>query len=104
MKTVVVPGPCKFRTTISVEKIDRKTATATVESECPFYNGISEELENLDVNIELFGKLSEGRVYAACKEHAKHTTCSVAIGILKAIEAEFKFALPTTATIEFIED
>ena len=101
MKVTITPGPCKMITTVDVEKKDRKTAIVKIQTNCGFYKPIEEELSEVDVNSEIFGKLGEGVVYTTCKKYCKHATCPVPCGILKAIEATFQLALPTDVTIEF---
>ncbi len=101
MKVTIKPGPCKLTTIVEAEKIDRKTIGLKVTSECKFFKPLEEELTQVDVNKEVFGKLTEGDIYATCIKYCKHPACPVACGIVKAVEAAAGMALPTDVSITF---
>lgn len=102
MKVTISPGPCKLKTIVEAEKIDRKTASIKITTDCKFYKPLEEELTQVDVSKELFGvPLAGGDVYAHCIKYCKHPSCPVASGILKAVEAACGLALPTDVSITF---
>ena len=101
MKVTIQPGPCKLTTIVEAEKVDRKTASVKIQTQCRFYKPLEEELTTVDVRQEIFGTLAEGEVYSACKKYCKHPTCPVPSGILKAVEAACGLALPTDVSITF---
>lgn len=101
MKVTIAPGPCKLITVVEAEKIDRKTAKIKITTDCKFYKPLEEELTQVDVNKEIFGKFAQGDVYASCIQYCKHPTCPVPSGILKAVEAACGLALPTDVSITF---
>jgi hypothetical protein len=96
-----MPGPCKLKTVVHAQTADDDSIDIKIETECGFYKPFEEENLNVEPYEEIFVKLGEGSVFAECKKYCKHATCLVPTGILKAIEAEGKLALPTDASITF---
>ena len=58
----------------------------------------------MDAYAEIFSKPHEGTVYKTLSQHVPHTACPIYSGVLKAIEAEAKLALPRDVSFRFIDD
>ena len=101
MKTVIMPGPCKMKTEVETEKIDRNTVSIKIKTDCKFYKPLEEELKQVDLYKECFLPLGEGNIFKTCKKYCKHPSCPIPCGILKAVEAEGGLALPTDVYISF---
>ena len=101
MKVTVMPGPCKMKTEVYAEKIDRNSVSLRIKTDCKFYKPIEEELSKVEIYKECFAPLGEGEIFKVCKKYCKHPSCPVPCAILKAVEAEGKLALPTDVSITF---
>ncbi len=101
MKVTIQPGPCKLKTIVEAEDIDGETAKLNIQTECKFYKPLEEELTEVDIMSEVFGKLAGGEIYQSCAKYCKHPSCPVPSGIVKAVEAAAGMALPTDVSITF---
>lgn len=99
----VFSGICGFKTTIRVEKGEKRhTATCVMESDCPNHKKVAKILEPATFNMmdELFKK-GESQVLNACQGIVPHVSCPVPAAVLKALEVGVGLALPADATITF---
>jgi hypothetical protein len=103
-KVEVHAGVCGFKTIITAEAEDEQTIAVSLASGCPNLKGAAAELGSVDAYSEIFSKPHEGVVYKTLSKHVPHTACPIYVGVLKAIEAEAKLALPRDATIRFINE
>ena len=101
MRVTITPGPCRFTTIVDAEQTDSGKAGIKIQTDCTFYKPIEEELTEVDAYSEVFGKLGEGEIYSVCRKYCKHAACPVPSGIIKAVEATFKLALPTDVSMVF---
>jgi hypothetical protein len=102
-KVEVHAGVCGFKTIISAKAEDEQTIAVSLASGCPNLKGAAADLGTVDAYTEIFSKPHEGVVYKTLSQHVPHTACPIYSGILKAIEAEAKLALPRDASIRFID-
>ena len=98
-KVTVMAGPCKFTTTITATLSDFSDITLNIDSECPHFKELNNELNEVDAFNELGMSRTPGIVKETVEKYAKHKTCPVCIGILKAIEVEANLALPVNPQI-----
>lgn len=101
MLVTITPGPCKLITKVRATANEEGRIDLEIETDCKFYQSLGEELRSVDAYEEVFSPFGENSVSEACKKYCRHATCPVPAGILKAIEAEAKLALPTDASIVF---
>ena len=96
-------GPCGFNTVIKAETEKPYKVKVTVESECPHYKTVNEDLkEPLDaLGICCKEKYDRNTVYKIFAKHMKHPACPVAVGVVKAMEAEAGLALKTDIEMKF---
>jgi hypothetical protein len=100
----VASGVCGFTTRIQAKKVEKRTVSIELESDCPNMAALSEALKQLGALTmrEILNKNEEGNpVFRVCSEHLAHSSCPVRVAILKAAEVELGLALPRPATIEF---
>lgn len=92
-KVTVMPGPCKFTTEISARLSGFSEIHLEINSQCPHLEKLKTELTQTDAFNELGMGRKPGVVKATVEKYAKHVSCPVYIGILKAIEVEANLAL-----------
>jgi len=102
-KVKVNPGACGNIATIEAISEDGVEAKLTVESGCKAVMKMIEEVGDTYEGMELcFEKPGCGPLYEyASKNFPPHCGCPVISGIVKAIEAECKLALPRDVSITF---
>ena len=98
-KVTVMAGPCKFSTEIKATLSDFSDISLDINSECPHFQELSNELKEVDAFDELGMSRTPGIVKETVEKYAKHKTCPVCVGILKAIEVEANLALPVNPEI-----
>lgn len=98
---IVKSGICGFTITIKAYSDGARDPRVKLEidSGCPNYQKIAQELTEVDAYKELFNKLHTGRVYEVFAKYSPHPSCPSLSGILKTIEVAAKLALPQTAGI-----
>ena len=104
IKVEVFSGVCGFTTRIEVEETDRYVALCRMEGQCPNCNKVAALLAEEPINVmdELFRK-GKSKVIEVCRTNLPHISCPVPAGILKALEVGVGLALPSDASIKFIE-
>ncbi|GKX29801.1 hypothetical protein SH1V18_22810 [Vallitalea longa] len=100
----VKPGICGFDTTIDVESKDMQNVTINVQTDCPNYQTINDELIEIDSFGEVLGTFGESKVCRLAKKYCKHPSCPIPTAILKGIEVECRLALPQKVEIDVIKD
>jgi len=98
-KVIVDGGACRLKTMIEIENHGRNSCSVILQSECPNFKGMDQELKEIDQYKEGFAKVGAGQVYEVARKYCKHPGCVVPAGIIKAIEVANKLALPRTAEI-----
>ncbi len=98
-KVTLMPGPCKLKTVIEAEKLDRRNVTIKIMTECANYKPLEQELNQVNTFEEVLGKLGSGKVYEMCSKYSKHPSCPLPCAILKAVEVAAGMALPVDVNI-----
>lgn len=96
---VVYSGICGFTITIKTYSGGDPKVKLEIDSDCPNYQKIAQELTEVDAYKEMFNKLHTVRVYEVFAKYSPHPSCPGLSRILKTIEVEAKLALPQTASI-----
>ena len=100
----VNPGICGFDTIIDVNSKDMQNVTINVETDCPNYQNINNELVEIDSFGEVLGAFGDSKVFNLAKKYCKHPSCPIPTAILKGIEVECKLALPQKVKIDVTKD
>ena len=101
-KVVVTSGICGFLATIKAEMDqDGKNISITLETECEMVEKMAEDLASLD-KMSVFTGFLANPVYRSAATHLRHTACPVPSGIIKALEVEAGFCLPSDVSITFV--
>jgi hypothetical protein len=98
--TITNSGICGFTTTVMATSDDDEEVTLSIESTCPNYAKLGDDLTVVDAFEVGFAKVGEGPVFDACRTYCKHPACPVPNGIIKAVEVAAHLALPHGASIE----
>jgi hypothetical protein len=93
-------GVCGFTVHATAQCEDAVHVSLKIESDCPNYQKVAEELHEVDAFQELFGDKREGTVWKTCDRHSPHASCPVPVGLLKLVEVAAGLALPQTVSIE----
>ena len=100
-RVVVKSGICGFISTIDADEVDKKHVKVKISADCPMVTAMGKSLpEEIEI-AEVFKKHAESVVYKLAGEKHMHTACPVPMAVLKAIEAEFKLALPRDVVVMF---
>jgi len=97
---VVEAGICGFTTTIEATKTGKRRVSIEMESACEAVAEMDGELQDMGW-LEALGQPGKSVVWECACAHIQHPSCSVPIGILKAIEVELDLALPRDVVIHF---
>jgi len=102
-KVKVNSGACGNITTIEATSDDGMDATIKIESGCAAVSNMLTELGDTFDAMELcFEKPGCGPLYEYASENfPSHCGCPVISGVIKAVEAECKLALPKDVSITF---
>ncbi|MEG2406636.1 MAG: hypothetical protein RSB05_06135, partial [Clostridiales bacterium] len=84
-KSVIEAGVCGMTTEVKTLDKDGKMLVE-IDSECPHYDGLSEEIGAIDGMMAAFDKVGTGAIYDACRKTCPHGSCPVPMGILKTVE------------------
>ena len=99
MTTVeVTPGICNLITTITAEASPDETVGVGLETDCPNWSKLADQIEPVDPIAELFRPFPEIGV-VKLMDHIPHKSCPMVSAILKAIEIEANLALPADVTM-----
>ncbi len=99
--TVTCSGICGFVTTVTAVSDDDDEVELSIESTCPNYARLGDDLKVVDALEVGFAKVGEGPIFDACRTYCKHPACPVPNGIIKAVEVASHLALPHDTSIRF---
>jgi len=102
-KVKINPGVCGMECTVEVSKIDRMNFNVKVESKCQMVTKLGEQFKTINMRDAL-KKYGQSVVFEQASQILAHGTCPVPTGLLKAIEAEARMALPRDVSITFIKE
>jgi hypothetical protein len=104
-KVVVNPGVCGFTAMVEVTSDDGMEVTLNVETGCPAITAMFDELgTSFDAFELVFTYLGTNVFYQYANDnYPQHGGCITIAGITKAVEAACSLALPTDASISFVE-
>ena len=105
-KVRVNAGPCGFVTTVTAEKVDRKTVRISLDTGCPAHKRMMEALgDTFGVRETVAARPGCGPFYEYAREnHPAHAGCPVFSAIAKCAEAEMGMALKRDVEIRFVEE
>jgi hypothetical protein len=92
------PGICNLETAITAESAPGDTIKVTLETNCPNWSKIADQIQPVDPVFELFKPYPEIGV-VQLMDHIPHKSCPMVCAILKAIEIEANLALPADVTM-----
>lgn len=101
---VIKSGVCGFTVRATAHSEDAVHVALNIESDCPNYQKVAEELREVDAFQELFVDKREGLIWKTCARYSPHVSCPVPVGLLKLIEVSAGLALPQTVSIEIRSD
>lgn len=93
-------GICGFNIQVEADCSDGQHVNIKLESTCPSYKKIAEELTEVDAYRDVFQKLHESKVYEVVSKYSKHPSCPGISGILKTVEVAAGMALPQEASMK----
>ncbi|AET67298.1 hypothetical protein Desor_1654 [Desulfosporosinus orientis DSM 765] len=96
---VIKAGACGFTINVKAESGDNHKVKLEITSDCPNYQKIAAELQEVDAFQEIFNKLHMGKVYETFAKYSPHPSCPGVSGIMKSIEVAASLALPQNASI-----
>ncbi len=96
---VVKAGICGFTINVKAISDDDNKVKLEITSDCPNYQKMAKELDEVDAFQEIFQKLHMGKVYEAFAKHSPHPSCPGLSGIMKTVEVAAGLALPQNASI-----
>lgn len=73
--------------------------TLEIESDCPAFKDLNENLKEVDSMKAIMGKIGQGEIYETCAATCQHTACPVPMGITKAVEIAAGLALPSDVSV-----
>jgi len=96
---VIKAGICGFTINVKAVSSDNHKVKLEIISDCPNYQKMAKELEEVDAFQEIFKKLHMGKVYEVFAKYSPHPSCPGLSGIMKTIEVAAGLALPQNASI-----
>ncbi len=99
----IQPGGCDQETIIVAYSEDNQKVNLDIASKCPAIQKAAEELRQLDASTEVFGPAINTTIYKVMAKYARHPSCPVASGVLKAIEATVGLAPPVDVHMRITE-
>lgn len=97
-------GACGFTINVKAISSDDHKVKLEISSDCPNYQKIAAELEEVDAFQEIFKKLHMGKVYEVFAKYSPHPSCPGVSGIMKTIEVAAGLALPQNASISITRE
>lgn len=102
-KVRIDPGACGLRTTVKVEKKDKKTFTVTITSDCDMVERLGKALPELTMQ-DAFKRITDNPVFVKGAACLRHAACPVTCGLLKALEVEAGLNVKKDSGIHFVTD
>lgn len=96
---VIKAGACGFTINVKATGGDNHKVKLEITSDCPNYQKIAAELDEVDAFQEIFQKLHTGKVYEVFSKHSPHPSCPGLSGMMKSVEVAAGLALPQNASI-----
>jgi len=101
---VIKAGVCGFTINVKAVSNDNHKVKLEITSDCPNYQKIAKELDEVDAFQEIFKKLHMGKVYESFAKHSPHPSCPGVSGIMKTIEVAAGLALSQNASISITKE
>lgn len=98
-KGYIEAGVCGMTTEIVTKDKDGQIVLE-IDSDCPHYDGLSEEIGAFDGMMTCFEKVGNGLIYEACRKTCPHGACPVPMAIMKTIEVGANMALPANVLLK----
>ncbi len=92
-KVELRPGICNLNATITANAVDGERVEVALETDCPNWSKVADQIGPVDPITELFKPYSEIEI-VKLMEQIPHKSCPFASAILKAVEIEANLALP----------
>lgn len=102
-KIRINPGACGFEALVELKQKDKNSVSVTIASQCKMVDKLGQELNELAM-MDAFRHLLGNPVYVKGAACLKHAACPVPSGILKALEVEAGFNVPSDITMTFIRE
>jgi hypothetical protein len=102
-KVRIDPGICKFITVVKAEKKQNQEIEISIASACPNLGHFKEAVKT----VKMYDTVNLPKVNFILQKAAEsipHSSCAIPIGVIKACEAEIKFALKREVKIEFMTE
>ena len=99
-KGTIQGGVCGFVTTVRTSKGEGGKIKINIETDCPNFKKVADELTEINPYDEIFKRLKATMACDIASKHSPHPSCIVPSGILKTIEVEAGLALPKNAEIK----
>lgn len=96
---VIKAGACGFTINVKALSGEKHIVKLEITSDCPNYQKIAAELDEVDAFQEIFQKLHTGKVYEVFAKYSPHPSCPGVSGIMKTIEVAAGLALPQNPSI-----
>lgn len=101
---VIKAGACGFTINVKAVCDDGNKVKLVISSDCPNYQIIAQELDEVDAFQEIFKKLHMGKVYEVFAKHSPHPSCPGVSGIMKTVEVAAGLALAQNASISITKE
>jgi hypothetical protein len=98
-KAIIMSGICGFKTEVSAEKSDGFNVLLDIQTDCPAFSDLNNQLKEVDSMACIMDKVGEGPIYEACRIDCKHSSCPIPMGIVKVVEVAAGLALPKDVTV-----
>ncbi len=99
----LVPGICNLKATITAQAAPDDTVKVSVETDCPNWSKVADQIEPVDPITELFKPYPQIGV-VQLMDQIPHKSCPFVSAILKAVEIEAGLALPANVTMTISKD
>jgi hypothetical protein len=96
-------GACGFISTVRAICREKRMVTIDIETECPNIRELGENLPELEAFKEI-GWRGGSTVYDLMAKYARHVSCPVGSGIVKAMEVAAGLNLPREASISVVKE
>lgn len=109
-KTLIKAGPCRFETTVTAEKVSKKTVKLSLETQCPnvqkmFEGFVAENGDELDAFKICMSRPGQDALHAYVASHyPPHAACPVLVGMIRTMEAEAGLCVKEDMSVTFLTD
>ncbi len=102
-KVRIDPGICKFVTVVKAEKKQNQEIEINIASACPNLSHFRDAVKTVKM-YDAVNLPKANFILQKAAESIPHSACAIPIGIIKACEAEIKFAIKREVKIEFVTE